>query len=821
MLIRKLSLSGYNRLATTSIKTIEIQPKNKIVLIIGLNGCGKSSLLKELTPLPAISQEYQKDGYKFIEIEHNGKIFSLLSDFGSAHKHSFRVDGEELNQPGTLQIQRELVKEYFNITQEIHDLMLGNKSFHKMSPKERNDWFNKLCSTDYSFALNVYNKLKEKLRDTQGALNHVKSRRVEELNKKETEEKKNSLLLYKNQLDTQLEHLLSFNNSNDNKLDVKYQAYHSLMHKIRDNSNLLNNKLKQLSFSSVTLLKRGDLNQRLLEVEKLISNNEGMLIALTNELDSLLEIKNLSKDEGSSFDIAERIKELESSLSNTKAMSLKFSDSHSAYVTLCSIKDLMFDLLTQLLEFDQSLYSEAKHQKAVADYKALDMEKLKVHSELTTLDSLITNYESSKTECPECHHTWYRSVEQNRLNEIKANFQTLSTRYNDIKAEMKRLEEYTETSNSYLARYKNVVNIIYSSPILKPVWDIASKEKLVSLNPLRLKSLLEEVELDLKEQLDKSKIESELKYLKDTLSLINKIGLQGSSSVNERLEDIQNKISHIYDVNNKLNNELTRLRETEVWYETIDEQSKQLSNYIETSKTLLSDIVQSLEACKVSKYITFVRKELDITNSKLNELTHNEQILNYLEQEEKEQNLNLELCKILIDSMSPKSGLLALGMSGFINDTLRRMNEVISNIWTYPLELLPCNIDDGENLDYRFPMKVGDGNVISDINVGSSAMKEIVDLSFRLIAMKYLGLNNYPIYIDELGASFDEKHREAAFYLIKEMSGSADFSQVFLISHYNDCYGCLTNIDTIILSPENITVTDSLKNSSCCLIKRD
>ena len=133
MLIRKLSLSGYNRLATTSIKTIEIQPKNKIVLIIGLNGCGKSSLLKELTPLPAISQEYQKDGYKFIEIEHNGKIFSLLSDFGSAHKHSFRVDGEELNQPGTLQIQRELVKEYFNITQEIHDLMLGNKSFHKMS----------------------------------------------------------------------------------------------------------------------------------------------------------------------------------------------------------------------------------------------------------------------------------------------------------------------------------------------------------------------------------------------------------------------------------------------------------------------------------------------------------------------------------------------------------------------------------------------------------------------------------------------------------------------------------------------------------------
>ena len=159
MIIKKLILSGYNRLLNTGISEINIVPQNKITLIIGTNGSGKSSLLKELTPLPAISQEYSKTGFKYVEIEHDNKFFNLLTDFSANKKHSFVVDGVEMNQSGNLQMQRELVKQYFNITQEVHDLMLGVKNFHRMSPKERNDWFNKLCSTDYSFALSFYNKI--------------------------------------------------------------------------------------------------------------------------------------------------------------------------------------------------------------------------------------------------------------------------------------------------------------------------------------------------------------------------------------------------------------------------------------------------------------------------------------------------------------------------------------------------------------------------------------------------------------------------------------------------------------------------------------
>ena len=84
-----------------------------------------------------------------------------------------------------------------------------------MSPKERNDWFNKLCSTDYSFALSFYNKIKEVTRDTQGALNLIKSKKVQELTKKENLEQRNSLVIYKNQLELCLDNILKFNTSSD------------------------------------------------------------------------------------------------------------------------------------------------------------------------------------------------------------------------------------------------------------------------------------------------------------------------------------------------------------------------------------------------------------------------------------------------------------------------------------------------------------------------------------------------------------------------------------------------------------------------------
>ena len=52
-----------------------------------------------------------------------------------------------------------------------------------------------------------------------------------------------------------------------------------------------------------------------------------------------------------------------------------------------------------------------------------------------------------------------------------------------------------------------------------------------------------------------------------------------------------------------------------------------------------------------------------------------------------------------------------------------------------------------------------------------------------MILYKLLGLENYPVYLDEFGVKLDKVHRSKIFDLIFKMIGSNQYSQIFLITH--------------------------------------
>ena len=74
MKITYLKLHGFKRFGLTGIRDIEIQPNNPILVVTGVNGAGKTSLLREMSPLPAVRTNYDKDGYKEIRISHEGNL---------------------------------------------------------------------------------------------------------------------------------------------------------------------------------------------------------------------------------------------------------------------------------------------------------------------------------------------------------------------------------------------------------------------------------------------------------------------------------------------------------------------------------------------------------------------------------------------------------------------------------------------------------------------------------------------------------------------------------------------------------------------------
>lgn len=815
MIIKKLSLYGYNRLATSGIREINIIPSNKIILIVGTNGTGKSSLLRELSPLPAISQDYAKGGYKYIEIFHDNKTYHLLSEFSSPARHSFRINGEELNTSGTLQIQRELVKQHFNITPEVHDLMLGVKSFHRMSPKERNDWFNRLCSTDYTFAISFFNKLKEKLRDTQGALNLTSSKKMQEINKKEDIDKVHSYTIYKNQLEDQLAtlHKLSVKGDPYN-LDSNIKKYKTLIKEISEYTSSIYSNIKSSSIDSPRY-DNDKITTKIRELEKLIDTNNGMLDAYGTDLNTLTQLQN----EHNLSQLEQEYKEVNAKLSNPYTPMFQYKDSAQAFESIKSIKEQLYVYLSDMTQYNGKIYTKAILED-LTNKRRKCIELVNHHSsEVASISAKLCNIESVKTICPKCSYIWHRDINESSIEQLKNKLSTAKEDMNDKQAKLKLIEEHIEKCSSYMNTWNGIKAIMNGTPVLGPLWRKVLDNNLISTEPNEVKGIIERAEADLQSQLRIKELVDHKERIEYTMELIRKSGLQ-EVSLEERIKSIQSNIRDIYTQQDVLNKQLKHIRNIDLSYNDMRTKITELNTRLEESYSISKIIEETIESAKVSKLIDFVKKELDLVNAKINEAAINEQHLKYLEQEESTLKQHISYCKILQDAMSPKTGLLALGMSGFINDTLRRMNDIISEIWSYPLELLPCNIDEGENLDYRFPIRVGE-TTISDINIGSSAMKEIVDLSFRLVVMRYLGLDQYPVYIDELGASFDEKHRDAAFKLIRDMASSDEFSQLFLISHYSENYGSLCNIDSIVLSDTNITVSSEIKASTCCTITRD
>ena len=76
--------------------------------------------------------------------------------------------------------------------------------------------------------------------------------------------------------------------------------------------------------------------------------------------------------------------------------------------------------------------------------------------------------------------------------------------------------------------------------------------------------------------------------------------------------------------------------------------------------------------------------------------------------------------------------------------------------------------------------------------------------------MKYLGLRQYPLFLDEFAARMDPAHRKAAYDAIDKLIESEEYSQIFLVSHYQEGYGALTDSEILVLCDSNVRMPQGL-----------
>ena len=179
MRITGLSLKRFNPFVFNNIELLELDITSDVQNVIGSNGAGKSSLLRELNPKPATRTDFGTDGYKHIRLIHENMEYVLKSDFSAADKpHSFMREGEELNPSGTTQMQEELVRKELGYTPQVHAICYGEQSLSAIRVGLRETYLLTIHPCQMKLPLDKHTSIEKRIRGFRSNLSMLYERRT-------------------------------------------------------------------------------------------------------------------------------------------------------------------------------------------------------------------------------------------------------------------------------------------------------------------------------------------------------------------------------------------------------------------------------------------------------------------------------------------------------------------------------------------------------------------------------------------------------------------------------------------------------------------
>lgn len=826
MVIQELTIHLSKRIGFSGIKTLIYKPTHPQQIILGLNGVGKSYLISELSPLPAISSNYYKGGYKKIIISHQNSNYTLTNDFSnkSAGHHSFIKDGNELNTGGTLQVQKTLVKEYFNLDQELFDLLTSVTNFREMSPNQRRAWIVRMADDNMEYAIKLYKDVKSKLKEEQTTAKYIASVIAEETRlydrstsiKSDLKKRVDSLTnVYK-----ELNAMVHGKDINDNpsmhltRIETWLSKVDSLV------MELLNTKEVE---NELATLEIGEANFATIDTTiNILKDNKSKLL---KDYEKICEEVEAIKRAGS-----ENIKEL----TDKKNSLLETLD--TLYCNLGDLKDIPEDNINELISTTNTITetftelinnlpdnSEGKFTKEKDDWHNGELEKLT--NDIDALERLKAKEEfrynsymdTIDVQCPSCATSFKPGYVGITPEEMR---NTISSISKQIEVKLEYLEQvklYLLEASNYRSMYQQLITLIKSCPSLKQLWDILVSYKLTKYHPTIYSNLFIKWKNALVVKDKIVKIKSSIGDLDTAINLINTDYVTAVGGTKQSISTVEDRIGEI----DAQLNDLDRIRRLMVKKKsligTIDRKQKEIDNH-------LIQINNALTEYEVDSWLQFAEEEANKCMSEIsglvNDLNKMEMSDNRIEREtinHAKVTKKIQHLKILIDELSPQNGLIAEYSMNFITEFTNHMNQIINQIWTYDMQILPVTVN--EDLTYKFPLYMADSGIETpDINRASTAQKGVIDFAFKLLLINYLGLEDYPLYIDELTPNLDETHRINIMKYVKEYVESNRCSQMFMISHYVSNQNTFARAEFVVLSQQNLLHIPDTYNTGLTII---
>lgn len=786
-----IKLVDFKRLPLRESPVFEHCFTSKLLMIAGPNGAGKSSLLNELTPLPADKSNFGKNGYKEIHIEKDNKTYTLISDFRSSPTYSFNCDGEELNTAGLVTAQKELVEKYFNITPSVHELLTGAESFTHMSLLARKKLFSSITHLNIDKVLEGYNDLKEELKTNKVILKtQATAYQVEEeklVNKDRLELIKTQLGEVKDRMDT----LLTI------RSDIQRYLPHNASDSIYELSNYVNLAKKALlgNYNLITSYPIKDIPRYFSTVNSKLSVVDYRLQDVYRQLET--KEKELKQIEvvgvADSSQLLQHKTHLEETISRlAKGLRIFKDPEHfsedtamALYVLEANLPEILRNLQTNVGLDGEKLFTTEKYSRLI-DQKRQQVEQLQQLSAIEI--SLKKNLDRAETmegnvSCPACSHSWPIKDALTASVHTKKELEKVQQEQTKLRNLMAYTERHIDEMTEYFTYYKQFINLKKDTEYkLEAFWKSVYEHDIIFTDPTAILTILSTASIDVSTIGDIRLAKEELKHINSKLAQATSIAQLNVETIRSSIDLLDKQSKQLLTEKAELNEELSTIQRAKLLYEKLtklDEATNKLrQNTIDYStehltKAITNELDDEIRTLRVTALN--LEKEIHETNTV-------QYALDKYKADMEDTHENIKVLNLALEELCPKSGLIAKSVSSFLNTIIFNINSTISKIWDYKMIVKPIDIDN-DTLNYKFKVEVEDRLTVNDIATCSSGMKEILDLSFRMVLYRLLGFEGYPFFLDELGVRLDQNHRAKLMHLLFGMINSPLYSQIYMITH--------------------------------------
>jgi len=831
MRITFLALRRYLPFMFSNIELLEMRLTSDIQNIIGSNGSGKSSLLRELNPRPPTRTAFGDQGYKHITVMHNGLEYELRSDFStSSSPHSFRREGVELNTSGTTSLQEELVRRELGYTPQVHAVCYGEQRLSSIRVGLRETFLLTIHPCQLKLVMDKHKIIERKIRGFRDTLGLLYERRT--------------VLTSQMLEDTTRQSLQSENASLSHQIAQIVESLHRLNSQIQTITRQLASYPKDYKVRSAEENKRSQRRYPLFQsiprdqsletfrahVVNAISRDKTQCEALTTQIQTLTAEIDRYEHYLSQSDAAGAIATIEQMLDELKqhitvletdpverpfdSYTMEHMDEHLSRLT--DLIGVFIGYREPIPDRETVQRTHLKHEKIMRQMALCEQDVETKRILLSTIEHRITSHviENIPTGCHDCvlfHH--YSKT----INLLQDEYQQASISLRKAERRQKRLTLLMEGRRHRLDLYQQIIPHLHSlQTYLNENWALRIPlEEIDILNTLRQNPshLLVRIQTHAERSYRHHRLVEKRAELDKRISEYERLKIPSTfgksfleALIAEKHQDLNNLRSRYesfrlsLDENHSLHtligdyvNEISQLTEEDrilaqkESYETLQFERHVCERYHEVLTNAQRDSVRRLSE------IESALREQNALMSKLEEIVTT---INAVE-------TDLNDFTLIEKSLSPTTGIPYGYMIQFINELIHCANHFLRKVFSYPFAFIPRI--EGEPLDYKFRMRVGDV-IVPDISDCSDAQKDMADLAFRLAQFVQLQLTNYPIYLDESDRAFDHHHKQQLLDLIKTLVSEQIVSQLCMVNHNVAMYSGTQDSETLVLNENNIIV---------------